>query len=106
MNALRTEFPQITTILQNINPRDTSIVLQDETLLLYGKGMIEDQLGPIKIAFSPSAFYQINHDQCLVLYEMAKQSLGLTKQKLYLIPVRGWQHWPVYGGCLQTGRWG
>ncbi|WP_304684021.1 23S rRNA (uracil(1939)-C(5))-methyltransferase RlmD [Ileibacterium valens] len=84
VNALRTEFPQITTILQNINPRDTSIVLQDETLLLYGKGMIEDQLGPIKIAFSPSAFYQINHDQCLVLYEMAKQSLGLTKTEAVL----------------------
>lgn len=84
VNALREKFPQIKTILQNINPRDTSVVLQDETLLLYGKGMIEDQLGNLKIAFSPSAFYQINHDQCLVLYEMAKKALDLNKTESIL----------------------
>lgn len=79
VNALRTKFPQIVTILQNINPRDTSIVLQDETLALYGKGMITDDLCGLKISFSPSAFYQINHDQCEVLYNLAKDMLDLKK---------------------------
>lgn len=84
VNALRTRFPQITTILQNINPRDTSVVLQDETLLLYGRGMIEDHLGNLKLFFSPSAFYQINHDQCLVLYELAKKLLNLNGKESVL----------------------
>lgn len=77
VTALTREFPQIVTIAQNINPRDTSIVLQDETLLLYGKGMITDELCGMKIAFSPSAFYQINHDQTEVLYTLAKNMLDL-----------------------------
>lgn len=77
VKALTSKFPQIVTILQNVNPRDTSIVLQDETLLLYGKGMITDDLCGLKISFSPSAFYQINHDQTEVLYTLAKNLLDL-----------------------------
>lgn len=80
VRALTEQFPQIRTILQNVNPRDTSIVLQDETLVLYGKGMITDELGDLKISFSPSAFYQINHDQCLVLYQKAREMLDLQKK--------------------------
>lgn len=78
VHALTERFPQIVTIAQNINPRDTSIVLQDETLLLYGKGMITDDLCGLKISYSPSAFYQIHHDQCEVLYNLGKDMLNLS----------------------------
>ncbi|MBQ0066439.1 MAG: 23S rRNA (uracil(1939)-C(5))-methyltransferase RlmD, partial [Firmicutes bacterium] len=78
INVLRTEFPNITTILQNINPRNTSIVLQDETLLLYGKGMITDELCGIKISFDPSSFYQIHVGQCEKLYNIARNLANLT----------------------------
>lgn len=77
VNALREKFPQIKTILQNINPRDTSIVLQDETIVLYGKGTITDILAGLKITFTASSFYQVNHDQCEVLYSLAKEMLDL-----------------------------
>lgn len=78
VNALREKFPQIKTILQNINPRDTSIVLQDQTLVLYGNGTITDILAGLKITFTASSFYQINHDQCEVLYQLAKEMLDLN----------------------------
>ncbi len=104
VNVLREKFPQIKTILQNINPRDTSVVLQDETLLLYGKGMIEDQLGNLKIAFSPSAFYQINHDQCLVLYEMAKKALDLNKTESILDTYCGVGSIGLFMGIFPGGR--
>lgn len=77
ITVLRNEFPCITTILQNINPRNTSIVLQDETLLLYGKGMITDELCGIKISFDPSSFYQIHVGQCEKLYGIAKNLADL-----------------------------
>ena len=77
VRALREKFPQIRTILQNINPRDTSVVLQDETMILYGQGVITDELCGLNISFSASSFYQINHDQCEVLYRMADEMLGL-----------------------------
>lgn len=84
VHALTSEYPQITTILQNINPRDTSIVMQDETLLLYGKGMISDKIGDLTFYFSPSAFYQINHDQTEVLYNLAKEMLDLKSKDTIL----------------------
>ena len=77
VNALRQKFPQIKTIVQNVNSRDTSIVMQDQTLLLYGDGKITDELCDMKITFDSSSFYQIHHDQCEVLYNLAKEMLDL-----------------------------
>lgn len=77
VNALVQKFPQITTILQNVNTRDTSVVLENETQVLYGKGTITDILCGLKITFSPNSFYQINHDQCETLYNLAKEMLAL-----------------------------
>ena len=77
VNALRQKFPQIKTIAQNVNSRDTSIVMQDQTLLLYGDGKITDELCGMKITFDSSSFYQIHHDQCEVLYNLAKEMLDL-----------------------------
>lgn len=76
-NALRKKFPQIKTIVQNVNSRDTSIVMQDQTLLLYGDGKITDELCGLKITFDSSSFYQIHHDQCEELYTLAKEMLNL-----------------------------
>ena len=77
VNVLVREFPQITTIIQNINPRKTSIVLQDEALVLYGDGCISDELCGLKIDFTYNSFYQIHSEQCEVLYSLAKKMLDL-----------------------------
>lgn len=79
VNALRKKFPQIKTIVQNVNSRDTSIVMQDQTLLLYGDGKITDELCGLKITFDSSSFYQIHHDQCEELYTLAKEMLDLKQ---------------------------
>ena len=71
VRLLTSEFPQIKTIVQNINPRKTSIVLQDEAIVLYGDGMIHDELCGLDIAFSHNSFYQIHSEQCEVLYGLA-----------------------------------
>jgi 23S rRNA (uracil1939-C5)-methyltransferase len=79
VNALVKEFKEIKTIVQNVNPRNTSIVQQDETILLYGDGMITDELCSLKISFSNRSFYQIHSEQCEVLYDMARKMCDLTK---------------------------
>lgn len=80
VNALVSRFPQVKTVIQNINPRDTSVVLQDESIVLYGNGMITDNLCGLKISFTASAFYQIHHDQCEKLYGLARDLLQLTPE--------------------------
>lgn len=79
VRVLTSEFPQIKTIVQNINPRKTSIVLQDEAIVLYGDGMIHDELCGLDIEFSHNSFYQIHSEQCEVLYGLAKKMLDLKE---------------------------
>ncbi len=78
VKALRTRFPEISTIVLNINDRHTSMVLGERSITLYGKGYIEDQLCGSTFRISPGSFYQINPAQTQRLYETALEYAGLT----------------------------
>ena len=51
----------VTTVVQNVNSRKTSVVLGEAEKVLYGKGFILDTLCGKTYAISPRSFYQINH---------------------------------------------
>lgn len=78
VKALRRKHPEITTIIQNINNRDTSMVLGDREQVLFGKGYIEDILCGCRFCISSKSFYQINPVQTEVLYQKAIEAAGLT----------------------------
>ncbi len=63
--------PEITTIVQNINNKFTSMVLGDKEFILYGNGYIEDVLCGCTFRISPKSFYQINPVQTEILYGKA-----------------------------------
>lgn len=65
------QFPEITTVIQNINPYRTNLVLGERQTILYGKGYIEDLLCGCRFRISPKSFYQINPIQTEVLYGKA-----------------------------------
>ena len=74
----------ITTIVQNVNDRKTSVVLGDMEKVLYGKGFILDELCGKTYAISPRSFYQINHTQTEVLYGLAVDAAHLTGKEVVL----------------------
>lgn len=78
VKALRQKHPEITTVIQNINGRDTSMVLGDREQVLYGKGYIEDVLCGCRFRISARSFYQVNPVQTEVLYSKAMEYAGLT----------------------------
>lgn len=78
VKALRAHFPQISTIVLNINDRHTSMVLGERNITLYGKGYIEDTLCGCTFRISPGSFYQVNPAQTQRLYETAIQYAHLT----------------------------
>ncbi len=78
VKALRKLHPEITTIVANVNNRNTSMVLGDKQQILYGKGYIEDVLCGKRFRLSPKSFYQVNSLQTEVLYNKAIQFAGLT----------------------------
>ena len=74
----------VTTVVQNVNPRKTSVVLGDAEKVLYGKGFILDTLCGKTYAISPRSFYQINHSQTEVLYGLAVEAAHLTGKEVVL----------------------
>ncbi|MCH5198193.1 MAG: 23S rRNA (uracil(1939)-C(5))-methyltransferase RlmD [Oscillospiraceae bacterium] len=74
-NAFCTELlrrhPEITTIIQNVNSKFTSLVLGEEQTVLFGSGYITDVLMGKKFIISPKSFYQINPEATVLLYETA-----------------------------------
>jgi len=76
--ALLKAHPEITTIVQNVNNKFTSLVLGDSQTVLYGDGYITDVLCGMKFRISPASFYQINYKQTNVLYSKALEFACLT----------------------------
>ncbi len=71
INALLKNCPYITTIVQNVNSKYTSMILGAESEVLYGDGKITEELCGLKFRISPKAFYQINPVQTEILYGKA-----------------------------------
>ena len=77
VRALLKEHPQITTIVMNLNNRNTSMILSEREEVIYGKGYIEDILCRKRFKISSKSFYQINSVQTEVLYRKAIEFAGL-----------------------------
>ena len=78
VKALRKQYPEIETVVLNINDRHTSMVLGERNIVLYGKGYIEDSLCGCTFRISPGSFYQVNPAQTQHLYGTAIKYAGLT----------------------------
>ena len=63
--------PFITTVVQNINERQTNVVLGQREQVLYGPGFILDNLCGLSFRISSQSFYQVNSVQTEVLYRQA-----------------------------------
>lgn len=78
VKALRKLYPEISTIVINVNDKKTSMVLGERDIVIYGKGYIEDSLCGRTFRISPQSFYQINSVQTELLYGKAMEYAGLT----------------------------
>ena len=69
--------PFVTTVVQNVNMRQTNVILGAEERRLYGPGFILDTLCGLSFRISSRSFYQVNSAQTTVLYEKAIELAGL-----------------------------
>lgn len=76
--ALREQFPAISTILLNVNAKNTNVILGSENHILYGSGYIEDTLCGVPVRLGPLSFYQVNTLAAERLYGVAAQYAQLT----------------------------
>lgn len=76
--------PNVQTIIQNINPRKTSIVLGEQERILYGKGYIEDKLCGLTFQITSKSFYQVNPEQTQVLYQLVHDFGNFQKDEVII----------------------
>ncbi len=84
VKKVRELCPQVSTIVQNINPRSTSAVLGFSEKVLYGKGYIVDRLCGITFRIAASSFYQVNPVQTEILYQTAMEAAELDGNQTVL----------------------
>lgn len=84
INALLTRHPEITTVVQNVNNKRTSLLLGEESRVLFGSGYIEEDLCGFRFRISPKAFYQVNPTQTEVLYNKALDFAEFSGQETVL----------------------
>ena len=72
-------YPNVKTIVKNINTKNTNVILGDKNVKLYGDGYIKDRLGEYTFKISPLSFYQVNPIQAEKLYNIGVQAAKINK---------------------------
>ncbi len=78
VNLIISKYPNVKTIVKNVNNKNTNVILGKKNEILYGNGYIYDYLGDYKFKISPMSFYQVNPIQTEKLYSKAIEYADLT----------------------------
>lgn len=78
VESLVIEFPNIKSIILNLNDKDTNVILGTEEKVLYGNSYVHDIYDGIKVKLSLKSFYQVNYHQMLKLYALVKKMANLS----------------------------
>lgn len=72
----------ISSVIVNINKKNTNVILGDKNINILGKGYITDKLGDYLFKISPLSFYQVNPVQAEALYNIAIENAGITNNDI------------------------
>ena len=81
---LTTRFPQIKSIILNVNMADNNVILGEKCIKLWGNDTITDRMCGINVKLSPLSFYQVNHDMAERVYRLAGELAELKKEDTLL----------------------
>ncbi len=77
VSMLKAEFGEDTSVIQNINSKNTNVILGRENIILNGEAVVTDKIGDLYFEISPQSFFQINPEQTKVLYDKVLQLADL-----------------------------
>jgi 23S rRNA (uracil1939-C5)-methyltransferase len=78
MNAIKNEFPWITSLQYIVNTKRNDTIHDQETIVYYGASFITEQLENLKFKIGPKSFFQTNTAQALQLYNITRSYAGLS----------------------------
>lgn len=71
----------VVSVIQNINYKQTNVIMGDEDRVLAGGSVIHDELLGLDFIISAHSFYQVNPIQTEKLYQLAIDKAGLTGEE-------------------------
>ncbi len=78
LSKLLTEkFPNIRTVVLNINREKSNVILGNQEIVLYGDGKILDEICGVKTELSVKSFYQVNTPAAEAVYRKAAEYADL-----------------------------
>lgn len=83
-NSILEKYTDIKSVVVNINPDDTNVILGKKTYTVYGAPSITDTLCGLRFELSAPSFYQVNRRQAERLYGVAKDYAALTGSEFML----------------------
>ncbi|WP_272032015.1 23S rRNA (uracil(1939)-C(5))-methyltransferase RlmD [Oceanobacillus kimchii] len=84
IKELTEQFPQVKSIVQNVNDQRTNVVLGKKTKVLWGESYIYDKIGNLTFAISPKSFFQVNPVQTKILYDKALEYANIDKDDVVI----------------------
>ena len=81
-DKLLEEFPEITSLVNNVNTRKADVAFGEYETLLYGEPFIQEKMGDLTFEISANSFFQTNTTQGEVLYEEVEKALGLKGDEI------------------------
>ncbi|MEJ8303568.1 23S rRNA (uracil(1939)-C(5))-methyltransferase RlmD [Saccharibacillus sacchari] len=78
VERLRLELPEMSGLSVNVNPFKTPLIFGERTISLWGNEAMNESLGDLNFTLSPRAFFQLNPEQTIKLYESVKVAAALT----------------------------
>ena len=82
LDALKAEFPEITSLQYVINTKANGTISDQEIICYSGKPYIEEEMEGLRFRVGPKSFYQTNSRQAYELYKVARNFAELTGDEL------------------------
>ena len=70
VRELRRRVPSLVSIVQNVNPERTNVIMGEESFVLWGAGHLVEAIGEREYLISPDSFFQVNPVQAKNLYDV------------------------------------
>ena len=82
LQNLKDKFPEITSLLYAINPKQNDSVYDLDIEVFAGDDHIMEKMEDLNFKIGPKSFYQTNPEQAYELYKLTRDFAGLTGNEL------------------------
>ncbi|MBS4179205.1 23S rRNA (uracil(1939)-C(5))-methyltransferase RlmD [Bacillus sp. FJAT-49731] len=80
---IQKRLPEVVSVMQNVNPKQTSLIFGEKSFNITGKEFIDEKMNEFTYELSARAFFQLNPEQTVKLYDEVKKAAALTgKEKI------------------------